>query len=94
MRVVRPHRDFGLLPLSLQMLDQSIESLGHMSIPKVPGRDSSVKHRAVVFFGVKHQARILFSEKEFILRHSPITAGVIGRPPPQLHELFNHFAFT
>jgi len=76
------------------MSDQRIKRFGHMAIAQVPGFNPTAKHRAVVPFGIKDQACILFGEEEFILRNSSITAGVVRRPASQLDQLLDNIAFA
>src|SRR5271156_1927491 len=76
MRVVRP--DDNLCLFGPEVLHECIQRLGHMGVTQVPRRDSLAEHRAVIFFGILHQASILFSKEEFIRERAAIAAGKIG----------------
>ena len=52
------------------------------------------KHRAVILFGIFHQASVLFREEESIPRDATIAPGQICRAVSHLHPLADRFLFA
>src|ERR1043166_6132426 len=53
-----------------------------------------MKHRAVIFFRVEDQPRVLFSEEILIARNATVTAGEVCSMTSHLQQLVDHRALT
>jgi hypothetical protein len=54
-----------------------------VAVAQIPRIHPAAKHRAVVFFRVPHQSRILFRRKEVILGALPVAMRVLPGPSLQ-----------
>src|SRR6266568_9473876 len=91
MRVVRPHDD---LARRAKVREQLIESLGHVTITKIPARDSSVKHGPVVAFSILYHARVLLGGEELVRFYPSVTTREVDHTASHLDQLTYHFVFT
>jgi hypothetical protein len=83
MRVVRSHHDPCAAEARFQVRHQPVQRFGHVAVAQIPRIHLAAKHRAVVFFRVPHQSRILFRRKEVILGALPVAMRVLPSPSLQ-----------
>src|SRR6185312_4321123 len=76
------------------MRRKGMQRFRHVAIPQIPCTHASPEHRAVIFLGISHEACVLFSGKEFVLRHVPVAMHVFVGAALQIDKLLNDFLLT
>src|SRR5579883_2731083 len=86
-RIMRPDDGLYCLPRPVQMREQRIKRIGHMSVAHVPGADRTIEHAAIIHFGILYQASVLQYIEKFILRDPSVTLVILSCFMLQLLQL-------
>ena len=89
-RVVRPHDDARGAAVAVQVRDQLVERVGHVTVAQVPGAGVVGEHRAVVLLGVGDHGGVLLGEEVLVLGGEPVAQQVLAGAAAQLDELLDH----
>jgi len=88
---MRPYDDLrGGAPLPGQVIGQRLQSVGHVAIAQVPGRNPPAEPCAVVLLGRPHRPRILLCVEQLVLGDHAVPARVLRGMPLQVDELLDY----
>jgi hypothetical protein len=84
------HTTILLRPLS-RWVKERVDRARHVLVAQVPRGGAAAKHRAVIAFRVRDEARVLFRVENFILCLLAVVPNDLGGFSPQLEELHDDF---
>jgi len=88
---MRPYDDLrGGAPLPGQVIGQRLQSVGHVGIAQVPGRNPPAEPCALVLLGRPHRPRILLCVEQLVLGDHAVPARVLRGMPLQVDELLDY----
>ena len=88
-RVVLPDDHAARPAVAVEMGDELVERVRHVTVAQVPGRRVAGEHRPVVLLGVGDDGRVLLGEEVVVLGHGAVARQVLAGPPAQLDELLD-----
>ena len=94
MRIVLPDHDLCVPELLVEVIDERVERVRHVTVAQVPGRHLGAVHLLVVLLGVAHEERVLLGEEQLVLGDPAVSAEVRLAAPAELDQLCHHFVLA
>ena len=88
--VVRPDDDPRPRVMAVEVGEQPVERVRHVTVAQVPRGLGPVEHAAVVLLRVEHEPGVLLGVELLVLGGEPISAQVVRRPALKLQQLAHH----